>query len=113
MRKAWLPVRRRAAFLGSVALAAGILVTVPGEAAQAALPSGGMSPSAVASMLNSYADTSGQWSGGDGTISVPLPHGRDSWIFNDSFIGTVTNNNAIGEHADGAQRHIATQTSER
>ena len=30
------------------------------------------------------------WTGGDGTESVALPDGRDLWLFDDSFLGTVT-----------------------
>jgi uncharacterized protein DUF5005 len=29
------------------------------------------------------------WTGGDGTYSIPLPDGRVSWMFSDSYIGTV------------------------
>jgi len=39
--------------------------------------------------LWSYGDTSGAWSGADGTYSVPLPDGRVAWIFSDTFFGPV------------------------
>jgi hypothetical protein len=29
------------------------------------------------------------WTGGDGTVSIPLPDGRSFWLFGDSFLGTV------------------------
>ncbi|MEO0006384.1 MAG: hypothetical protein RJA20_580 [Bacteroidota bacterium] len=29
------------------------------------------------------------WTGGDATYSIPLPDGRNLWLFGDSFIGTV------------------------
>lgn len=29
------------------------------------------------------------WTGGDGTLSIPLPDGRTLWLFGDSFLGTV------------------------
>ena len=29
------------------------------------------------------------WTGGDGTLSVPLPDGRDVWLFGDTFLGTI------------------------
>lgn len=32
----------------------------------------------------------GGWTGGDGTLSVPLPEGRTAWLFGDSFLGTVS-----------------------
>jgi fibronectin type 3 domain-containing protein len=31
----------------------------------------------------------GQWTGGDGTMSVQLPNGQDAWFFSDTFLGTV------------------------
>lgn len=31
----------------------------------------------------------GEWAGGDGTYSVPLPNGRTAWLFNDTFLGPV------------------------
>ena len=32
----------------------------------------------------------GGWTGGDGTLSVPLADGRNVWMFGDSFLGVVT-----------------------
>ncbi|MBK8566787.1 MAG: DUF5005 domain-containing protein [Saprospiraceae bacterium] len=32
------------------------------------------------------------WTGGDATYSIPLPDGRNLWLFGDSFIGTVNAN---------------------
>jgi hypothetical protein len=29
------------------------------------------------------------WTGGDGTYSIPLPDGRDVWMFSDTFLGKV------------------------
>jgi Fibronectin type III domain len=43
-------------------------------------------------MFTNYADDSSQgshWTGGDGTVSVQLPDGRDAWFFSDTFLGTV------------------------
>ncbi|MGK5741213.1 hypothetical protein [Micromonospora sp. URMC 103] len=31
----------------------------------------------------------GEWAGGDGTYSTPLPDGRTAWLFNDTFVGPV------------------------
>lgn len=31
----------------------------------------------------------GGWTGGDGTLSIPLPDGRSVWLFGDSLLGTV------------------------
>jgi hypothetical protein len=33
--------------------------------------------------------SNGGWTGGDGTVSVPLSDGRSIWLFGDSFLGTV------------------------
>ena len=40
--------------------------------------------------FQNYGNTSGQWSGGDGTQSVKLPDNRVLWFFSDTFHGTVT-----------------------
>lgn len=54
------------------------------------------SPSNPASQLSAgiahYLQTSqgsGQFTGGDGTYSIPLANGRSAWIFGDSFVGGV------------------------
>ncbi|MEE4608513.1 MAG: DUF5005 domain-containing protein, partial [Desulfobacteraceae bacterium] len=36
-----------------------------------------------------FARTGGGWTGGDGTLSVPLGDGRTLWLFGDSFLGKV------------------------
>jgi subtilisin family serine protease/fibronectin type 3 domain-containing protein len=40
-------------------------------------------------MWNTYGDQGGHWTGGDSTVSVPLPDGRTAWLFSDTFLGTV------------------------
>ena len=40
----------------------------------------------------------GQWSGADGTSSVPLPDGRTAWFFSDTYLGPV---NADGSRENG------------
>ena len=35
------------------------------------------------------------WTGGDGTESVALPNGTELWLFDDTFLGTVTNGQRI------------------
>jgi hypothetical protein len=40
-------------------------------------------------LFQTYGDTSGQWNGGDGAESTPLPDGGTAWFFNDSFYGNV------------------------
>jgi|tagenome__1003787_1003787.scaffolds.fasta_scaffold20963397_2 hypothetical protein len=41
----------------------------------------------------------GQWSGADGTSSVPLPDGRTAWFFSDTYLGPV---NPDGSRESGA-----------
>lgn len=36
-----------------------------------------------------YGDAGGHWTGGDSTVSVPLPDGRIAWLYSDTFLGTV------------------------
>jgi hypothetical protein len=48
-----------------------------------------MPAAALSAMWNAYGDAGGHWTGGDGTVSVPLPDGRIAWLFSDSFLGTV------------------------
>ena len=43
-------------------------------------------------MWNTYGNQGGHWTGGDATISTPLPDGRDAWLFSDTFLGTVNPN---------------------
>ncbi|MEU3767544.1 DUF5005 domain-containing protein [Amycolatopsis keratiniphila] len=40
-------------------------------------------------LWNAYGDQGGHWTGGDRTVSVPLPDGRTAWLFSDTFLGTV------------------------
>jgi hypothetical protein len=56
-----------------------------------ALPCG---TSAVGVTCDAYFDalwrpTGPGWAGGDVAMSVPLPDGRDAWLFGDTFIGTI------------------------
>jgi len=48
---------------------------------------------ALDNMFQSYgnAGMGYSWTGGDGTESVALPDGRELWLFDDTFLGTVTN----------------------
>src|SRR5947207_268389 len=44
------------------------------------------------SLFRAYGDSNSSlddWTGGDTTNSVPLPDGRDVWIFSDTFLGAV------------------------
>src|SRR4051794_32017888 len=70
-------------------LLGGTLASVVSDPASAALPTGGMTAAAVASMFNTYGDAGNHWTGADSTVSVPLPDGRNAWLFSDTFLGTV------------------------
>lgn len=41
----------------------------------------------------------GDWAGGDGTYSVPLPDGRVAWLFNDTFLGPAGEGSSITPQA--------------
>ncbi|MFC3456215.1 DUF5005 domain-containing protein [Amycolatopsis speibonae] len=47
-------------------------------------PGGGLNE-----LWNGYGDQGGHWTGGDRTVSVPLPDGRTAWLFSDTFLGRV------------------------
>ncbi|MGV9764094.1 fibronectin type III domain-containing protein [Micromonospora tulbaghiae] len=40
-------------------------------------------------LFRSYGNLGGHWTGGDETMSVPLPDGRVAWFFGDTNLGTV------------------------
>ncbi|KAB8195306.1 DUF5005 domain-containing protein [Nonomuraea phyllanthi] len=85
---------RWAGLVLSLLLLAG-LVQVPHGAAQAApartaVPAATpASPDALATMWANYGDAGGHWTGGDSTVTVPLPDGRIAWLYSDTFLGTV------------------------
>ncbi|MCW6009022.1 fibronectin type III domain-containing protein [Micromonospora sp. CPCC 205371] len=53
---------------------------------------------ALNTMFNAYGNQGGHWTGGDETVSVPLPDGRVAWLFGDTMLGTV---NADGSRPPG------------
>ncbi|GAA0954652.1 hypothetical protein GCM10009554_60700 [Kribbella koreensis] len=75
------------ALLTVVAVVLAMIVTP--SAATAVTPVGVLSAAQLNTAFKTYGDTSGKWSGGDGTASVPLPDGRVAWLFSDTYIGTV------------------------
>jgi fibronectin type 3 domain-containing protein len=48
-----------------------------------------MSAASLFATFTNYGDTSGRWSGADSTVSMPLPDGRDAWLFSDTLIGPI------------------------
>ncbi|MFI6096594.1 hypothetical protein ACIA8G_13620 [Lentzea sp. NPDC051213] len=59
----------------------GLIVVPPATAAPPAAD--------LNAMFNAYGNQGGHWTGGDSTVSVPLPDGRTAWLFSDTFLGTV------------------------
>ncbi|KAB2352506.1 DUF5005 domain-containing protein [Actinomadura rudentiformis] len=86
----------------SALLAAGVLFGSPAEAAPPATAATAPPATAAAvpvtpyaslnNLFQNYGNSSGQWSGGDGTQSLKLPDGRVVWFFNDSYYGSVESN---------------------
>lgn len=40
-------------------------------------------------MFTTYANTAGEWTGGDSTYSIPMRGGTIAWVFSDTFLGEV------------------------
>lgn len=40
-------------------------------------------------MFTTYANTAGEWTGGDSTYSIPMRGGTVAWVFSDTFLGEV------------------------
>lgn len=78
-------VRRLVLLLVSALVASGLVVT--GSPPVSALAT--QTASSLNETFTTYGDTSGVWSGGDGTASVPLPDGGVAWLFSDTYLGGV------------------------
>lgn len=95
-----------AASLATASLLAGALLAAPASATVASAGGNGhgngqcsltdKTLTATASVnaplteqFTTYADTGGEWTGGDSTYSLPLRGGKTGWFFSDSFLGTV------------------------
>ncbi|MFI6604214.1 phospholipase A2 [Nonomuraea sp. NPDC050536] len=73
--------------MATVLLMAGLLITPAAASAQQAAPA---TAADVTAMWANYGDNgSGHWTGGDASVSVPLPDGRIAWLYADTFLGTV------------------------
>lgn len=86
-RRALTNMRTLTGLTALVAIVASFLAVQP--SATAATPVGPQTAAQLNTAFNTYGDTSGEWSGADGTASVPLPDGRVAWLFSDTYIGTV------------------------
>lgn len=82
--------RRLIASLLTSFLLTPFLVPAPAAATTAAAAAAAkMSASDVSVMWNAYGNQGGHWTGGDATVTIPLPDGRVVWIYADTFLGTV------------------------
>ena len=83
------PGRRRRPALAGLCVLVVVAALVQGLAGPAAAATTPMTASQVTTMWTAYGDAGGHWTGGDSTVSVPLPDGRVAWLFSDTFLGTV------------------------
>ncbi|WP_328994780.1 DUF5005 domain-containing protein [Kribbella sp. NBC_01245] len=81
------------------------------QSATAATPVGPQTAAALNTAFNTYGDTSGEWSGADGTASVTLPDGRVAWLFSDSYIGPVNADHSRPKTTPMINNSIVIQTS--
>ncbi|MGW3889531.1 hypothetical protein ACWD69_12680 [Micromonospora chokoriensis] len=68
-----------------------------------------MTAAALNTEFNSYGDTGGKWTSGDSTVSIPLPDGRDAWLFSDSLIGTVNADHTLPKNTPMVNNSIVVQ----
>lgn len=62
------------------------------------------------SMFSAYGDTSGAWSGADGTASVELQNGSIAWLFSDTYLGEVGADHSRPASAPMINNSIVLQT---
>jgi hypothetical protein len=93
----WLPLLAIALLLAACAGLDRQTAPVPGAA----------SPDAYFNRL--FTRSGGGWTGGDGTLSVPLGDGRTLWLFGDSFLGTVNPDGTRPEDAPLVRNCIVVQ----
>ncbi|WP_181770752.1 DUF5005 domain-containing protein [Amycolatopsis pittospori] len=101
MRRAWRNLVPAALLLSAVVASSGI---APPAALPPVVPDV-LPASALNDLWNRYGDRGGHWTGGDRTVSVPLPDGRTAWLFSDTFLGTVN-----PDHSRPADSPIARNT---
>jgi len=90
-KKRWLI---GSAFAAAAVLALVIAIALP--AGPPGPPSGGFAGTATVhqdmawdQLFQGYGNLSGQWSGGDGAQSLPLPDGSTMWFFADTYLGAT------------------------
>jgi hypothetical protein len=79
-------MRRASRILVPVAL---LLSAVLASSGVAPVPRPAIPRRGLNELWNTYGDQGGHWTGGDRTVSVPLPDGRTAWLFSDTFLGQV------------------------
>jgi hypothetical protein len=73
----------------ALAAASGVLLSGGGTPGRAFAGKAVVHPDAAwDDLFQSYGNTSGQWSGGDGAQSLSLPDGTTVWFFADTYLGT-------------------------
>jgi subtilisin family serine protease len=69
---------------------AGVLAGLAaGPVPASATPPEGLTAEQLNGMFREYGDQGVGWTGGDSTVSIPLPDGRVAWLFADTFLGAV------------------------
>ncbi|WP_433794544.1 phospholipase A2 [Actinoplanes sp. CA-252034] len=81
-------------------------------AAAAAAPSA-MSAAALDQAFNAYGNTGGEWTSGDSTVSIPLPDGRNAWLFSDTLIGAVGAGGTLPENTPMINNSLVVQDGSR
>ncbi|WP_165977805.1 phospholipase A2 [Nonomuraea diastatica] len=67
------------------------------------------SASELRAMFGNYGNSGGHWTGGDSTVSVPLPDGRTAWLFSDTFLGAVSSDYSRPQNAPFINNSIVVQ----
>jgi len=113
-----------AAGLATASVLTGALLAAPASATVATGTTGGQCSladktlTATASIneplteqFTTYADTGGEWTGGDSTYSLPLRGGKTGWFFSDSFLGTVDADGSRPTDSPFVNNSVVVQTS--
>lgn len=90
MRRAWRILVPAALFVAALVASSGIPARPTPSVPPPVPPPPPVVPAvALNDLWNGYGDQGGHWTGGDRTVSVPLPDGRTAWLFSDTFLGKV------------------------
>nr|WP_170067949.1 fibronectin type III domain-containing protein [Lentzea guizhouensis] len=64
-------------------------------------------------LFTAYGNQGGHWTGGDSTVSVPLPDGRVAWLFSDTFLGAVNADHSRPRTAPFIRNSIVVQQGDQ